>query len=61
MNLDDKYLEGTKYFMYFLSQNKMHPYIDTDIRKIIWNYVITPPYMLCYAGNNILRLNLNII
>jgi hypothetical protein len=60
MDLNNKYLEGTKYFMYFLSQNTIYPYIDTDLRKIIWNYVIAPPYMLCRAQDTILRLNLNI-
>ena len=61
MNYNENYLKGIKYFIYLISQNTDFPYIDTDIRKIIWNYALEPPYILCYIKNNIvLRLNINI-
>jgi len=31
-------MDGLKYFMCLISQGNSIPYIDTDIRKIIWNY-----------------------
>ena len=43
----DRNDKGIKYFMYLISQNKDLPYIDTDIRKIIWDYVFEPFYILC--------------
>lgn len=43
----DRNDKGIKYFMYLISQNKDLPYIDIDIRKIIWDYVFEPLYMLC--------------
>jgi hypothetical protein len=61
MSLNDKYLEGAKYFMCVLSQETSLPYITSDIRKIIWDYVVLPHYMLCHVNEHILRLNLNII
>jgi len=50
--------KGIKYFIYLISHNEIFPYIDTDIRKIIWNYA-TIPHLIIYINNNI-QLTLNI-
>jgi len=53
--------DGLKYFIYFISQNKQFPYIDTDIRKIIWKYANEPPYLLLRLMNDVtVKLNINI-
>ena len=57
MNLNDQYLEGARYFIYLMSE-KISPYIDTELRRLIWSFIITPPYTLCEVSNSILRLNL---
>ena len=44
--------EGVKYFIYLISQKRIIPYIDTDIRMIIWDYA-TNPYLILNLGNNI--------
>lgn len=51
---------GLKYFIYLISQNDIIPYIDTDIRKIIWDYA-SNPYLLVYLNTGIiLRFNIHI-
>jgi len=45
-------IDGIKYFIYLISQNKEIPYIDTDIRKIIWDYAMQPMYVLCNINND---------
>ena len=45
-------IDGIKYFIYLISQNKEIPYIDTDIRKIIWDYAMQPMYVLCNISND---------
>ena len=53
-------MDGMKYFIYLISQNRILPYIDTDIRKIIWYYA-NIPYILLHIHDNItLRLNIQI-
>jgi hypothetical protein len=32
---------GLKYFTYLITQGTKLPYIDTDLRKIIWDYTLT--------------------
>jgi len=51
MSLNIK-IDGIKYFIYLISQNKEIPYIDTDIRKIIWDYAMQPMYVLCNINND---------
>ena len=56
-------MDGVRYFIYVISNNNNNnnklPYIDTDLRKIIWNYTIEPPYILCYLNNDIyIKLNI---
>jgi hypothetical protein len=52
---------GIKYFIYFISQDKQLPYIDTDIRKLIWYYANEPYNLILYVNNNImLKLNIQI-
>lgn len=51
--------EEIKYFIYLISNNKIIPYIDTDIRKIIWNY-LTTPHIILNINNIQLRLNIYI-
>ena len=51
MNLNIE-IDGIKYFIYFISQGRELPYIDTDIRKIIWDYAIQPLYVLCNISND---------
>lgn len=68
MVIIEKNNEGLKYFMYFISQNTPStlrstlrstiPYINTDIRKLIWNYAYIPFLQLCL--NNDIKLNLYI-
>ena len=38
--------KGIKYFIYLISNNGRFPYMDTDIRKIIWNYATLPCLIL---------------
>jgi hypothetical protein len=46
-------LAGLKYFMYILSCGYSIPYVDTDIRKIIWDYAVEPPYIILRVVNTI--------
>ena len=53
-------MDGMKYFIYLISQNRILPYIDTDIRKIIWDFA-SSPYLLLHLKNGIImRLNIHI-
>jgi hypothetical protein len=51
---------GLKYFIYLISQNEIIPYIDTDIRKIIWDYASSPCLILHLNNGIIMRLNIHI-
>ena len=53
-------IAGLKYFIYLISQNGTIPYIDTDIRKIIWYYATSPYLILHILDNYIIILNINI-
>uniref|UniRef100_A0A6C0AYP5 Uncharacterized protein n=1 Tax=viral metagenome TaxID=1070528 RepID=A0A6C0AYP5_9ZZZZ len=55
----EKNNEGIKYFIYLISNNKIIPYIDTDIRKIIWNF-LTTSYIILNVNNIQLKLNIYI-
>jgi len=55
INLITNNKDGIKYFIYLISQNTELPYIDTDLRKIIWDYA-TIPYMLIELSNNIIMI-----
>ena len=55
----EKNNEGIKYFIYLISNNKIFPYIDTDIRKIIWNF-LTTSYIILNVNNIQLKLNIYI-
>ena len=55
----EKNNEGIRYFIYLISNNKIIPYIDTDIRKIIWNF-LTTSYIILNVNNIQLKLNIYI-
>jgi len=52
--MDSSNLIGLRYFMYTLSHGKQIPYIDTDIRKMIWSYALEPPYVTLKINPNML-------
>ena len=52
MIIKKEHLEGAKYFMCVLSQAENIPYIDTDLRKIIWGYTI-PFHLNCKLAHNL--------
>ena len=52
--------DGLKYFIYLISQNTIIPYINTDIRKIIWYYA-TISYILLHLDCNIILILIIII
>ena len=45
---------GAKYFMQLISLGHPFPYINTDIRKIIWQYALEPLYMICTVQEDII-------
>lgn len=52
MNLNIE-IDGIKYFIYLISQGRELPYIDTDIRKIIWSYAIEPLFVICNISEDL--------
>ena len=44
---------GIKYFMHLITIGNPLPYIDTDIRKIIWDYTLEPPHIILRIANNL--------
>ena len=63
MSLSERDNDGIKYFMYFISQdNTICPYIDTDIRKLIWYYAHQLPYImkLNICNNSFVKLHIYI-
>lgn len=52
-------IDGIKFFMNFISSGCKFPYIDTDIRKLIWYYVKLP-YILTLSLRDDILVNLNI-
>ena len=46
-------LAGLKYFMHILSCEYPIPYIDIDIRKIIWDYAVEPSYIILRVTDTI--------
>ena len=52
MNLNIE-IDGIKYFIYLISRGKELPYIDTDIRKIIWDYAVQPLFVLCNINEDL--------
>lgn len=51
-------IEGLKYFIYLISQNGVLPYIDTDIRKIIWDYATNLCLLIRVTTDITMRLNI---
>ncbi len=52
--MDRPNLIGLRYFMYILSRGNPIPYIDADIRKMIWSYALEPPYVTLRINPNML-------
>lgn len=42
-----RFMDGIRYFIYQISRGRDIPYIDIDIRKMIWEYVIKPALVFC--------------
>jgi hypothetical protein len=51
--MDEPKLNGIKYFMNLITLGNSLPYIDTDIRKIIWDYALEPPHIILRIVNNL--------
>jgi len=47
-------LLGLKYFMYILTRGNSLPYIDIDLRKLIWSYALESPYVTLKINPNML-------
>jgi hypothetical protein len=40
-------MDGIKYFIYQISRGRDIPYIDIDIRKMIWEYATREVVLFC--------------
>ena len=49
-------IKGSKYFLYWISTGKEVPYIDTDLRKIIWKYAEPLHIKCCIKDRTYIKL-----
>ena len=54
--MEEAKIAHLKYFMYILSYGNPIQYIDTDIRKIIWDYALEPHYITLKIANTRIKL-----
>lgn len=54
-------IEGIKYFIYLITNNKNFIFFPQEIREKIWNMCEKKPYMLCNLNDNIkIKLFINV-
>ena len=51
---------GLKYFTYLITQGTKLPYIDTDLRKIIWDYTLIAQNIHLPLVDETMLINLHI-